>query len=459
VTWGVDAHTRFFVTALIGYAMVIACIGVGALVGTERLDAVRREQESRTSGYLRDLQLAEQLRAASFDTTAAVRGYLIARDARFLDRLRASERSFADTVAALRTRKPSDPANTLARVQSAASAYRAARAEVVDVAVQDPASDRVAELFESRVSPQHRELDRALDAFVASESQAVEEIRAASRARAQTTLWWSRGMLGTSVLISAIMAAFAAYRLSMAHRHDIDARRHAERALAAKDEALGVLAHDLRTPLGAIALKAAMIRIQAGKAEVVRAQAASIETAARWIAGLADKLLDAATIEAGGLSLSLRECPIAAIVAKSFELCESQAAGRRIRLERRVHDDDDVVLADRDRVVQVLNNLVGNALRFTPEGGTITVETDRVGGQIHVIVSDTGPGIPESEWPSLFDRFFTRERGSGHHGLGLGLFIARRLVEAHGGTLCVAAAASGGAAFHFTLPAGTAGAG
>ena len=108
--------------------------------------------------------------------------------------------------------------------------------------------------------------------------------------------------------------------------------------------------------------------------------------------------------------------------------------------------------ADRERITQVLNNLVGNALKFTPEGGAITISAHARGAGIEVAVVDTGHGIPAAQLPDLFRRYWQADRGA-HRGVGLGLAIVHGIVEAHGGTIEVESTVGAGTTFRFTLPA------
>ncbi len=113
--------------------------------------------------------------------------------------------------------------------------------------------------------------------------------------------------------------------------------------------------------------------------------------------------------------------------------------------------DDSLINCDRDRVAQILSNLIGNALKFTPEGSSITVATEESSVEIKVSISDTGPGIPEDQKNHIFERF-AQIGNKNRTGLGLGLYISKTLVESHGGTIWVTSAVGKGSTFYFTLP-------
>ncbi|MFL5489752.1 MAG: sensor histidine kinase, partial [Gemmatimonadaceae bacterium] len=127
------------------------------------------------------------------------------------------------------------------------------------------------------------------------------------------------------------------------------------------------------------------------------------------------------------------------------------AAGTGIRLDTALDDDLPCVVADAARIQQVLSNLVGNAVKFTPRNGRITVSAERIDGEVRFAVIDTGPGIPAEQVPHIFGRFW-QARTSDRRGIGLGLAIAKGIVEAHNGRIWVESHVGLGSTFYFTLP-------
>jgi signal transduction histidine kinase len=215
---------------------------------------------------------------------------------------------------------------------------------------------------------------------------------------------------------------------------------------------LAMASHDLRNPLSTIGLHAALIRrLAQGDARIGEPAERIQQTVARMSA-LIDQLLDLGRIEAGRITLAPREVDARAIVSELTSSLTPIADDRRIHLAAELPGEELPVLADRDRIAQVLSNLVGNALKFTPEGGSITVRVARDGAAARFSVADTGPGIPAEHLAHLFDRYW-RGPGSSRAGAGLGLFIVRGLVEAHGGRVWVESAPGAGSTFSFTLPA------
>jgi PAS domain S-box-containing protein len=227
--------------------------------------------------------------------------------------------------------------------------------------------------------------------------------------------------------------------------------REAREAVRARDSVLGVVSHDLRNPLTAVLLNAdAILTSDADIPAWAREGLDMIVRSAEGMERLIRDLLDVARIEAGQLRVLSDPHDPGMLVRDAVELFTPLAEEKRVTLLGVSPDVPSPVMVDRDRLMQVFNNLVGNALKFTPPDGMVTVGTDAEDpATVHFWVRDTGPGIPESDFPRLFDRFW---QGDGRRdGAGLGLPIAKGIVEAHGGRIWVESAPGAGATFHFTL--------
>ena len=160
----------------------------------------------------------------------------------------------------------------------------------------------------------------------------------------------------------------------------------------------------------------------------------------------------AAHLEAGHLALSRGPEPVGRLIEEALRVLQPLAAERGQSLVGQAGEELPPVDVDRERVLQVLLNLVGNALKFSPEQGVVRVTAARQGQQVRVSVRDSGSGIAPEDLPHLFERFW-QAKPTAHVGSGLGLFIAKGLVEAHGGLIWVESLPGAGAVFHFTLPA------
>ncbi|HYC58555.1 MAG TPA: PAS domain S-box protein [Thermoanaerobaculia bacterium] len=228
-----------------------------------------------------------------------------------------------------------------------------------------------------------------------------------------------------------------------------EAKEKAEAAVRVRDETLGIVSHDLRNPLTKIALSADLL---AGAAveehpELVE----TIRASARQMQRLIQDLLDVARMETGNLSIAQDVMEPEPLVR---EMCESHVAIARQKEQRIIcHVDVGLpsICGDRERLVQVFGNLIGNAMKFTPERGTINVAARRDGTFVRLTVSDTGPGIPPADLKRVFTPYWQAKK-TAHMGAGLGLAIVRGIVEAHGGKVWAENGRAGGAVFNFTIP-------
>jgi signal transduction histidine kinase len=166
---------------------------------------------------------------------------------------------------------------------------------------------------------------------------------------------------------------------------------------------------------------------------------------------LIEDLLDVARMEAGRLTVEPARLDPADIVHQAVDMQQAQAAARSVRLELRLAGSFPAIHADPARMLQVFGNLIGNAIRFSPTGGLVSVRAHRENGTIRFSVEDQGPGIAADSMPHLFDPFWQAAK-TGTGGAGLGLAIARGIVEAHGGRIWAESEPGKGCTFHFTVP-------
>jgi signal transduction histidine kinase len=232
-----------------------------------------------------------------------------------------------------------------------------------------------------------------------------------------------------------------------------EALSRAEGALAMRDEVLAIVAHDLRAPLNAIQTSAAVL-IDVELAEADRRRLLEvIRRASHGMNRLIQDLLDVSRMESGAFTIDLERVDLAVLAREVCEQFRPQAGQTGPALDCAVDEDLPYVSADRGRMSQVLENLVSNALRFTPRDGCVTVRVRRAAGdRIACAVEDTGVGIAPEDLPHLFERFWQARRYR-RGGAGLGLAIARGVVEAHGSALTVQSQPGRGSVFSFELPA------
>jgi PAS domain S-box-containing protein len=225
-------------------------------------------------------------------------------------------------------------------------------------------------------------------------------------------------------------------------------------AVGARDEVLAVVSHDLRNPLSAINMCVSALRESQADPETTHELLGTVRESAALMSRIIQDLLDVASIDAGKLSIERRPQAIAPVLSHAIAMFEAVATEHQITLREDEEPPLPNVVIDAERVLQVLANLLHNACKFTPAGGTVRVRAVTVAESVQLSVSDTGPGIPREDLPRVFDRFWHDRRTSKIRSTGLGLAIARGIVEAHGGRIWVESTPGKGSTFTFTLPTG-----
>jgi signal transduction histidine kinase len=232
--------------------------------------------------------------------------------------------------------------------------------------------------------------------------------------------------------------------------------RAAQDATRARDDLVAIVSHDLRNPVHTIHMAASFLldiaptndrRVQA------RRQLEVIQRSATRANRLIQDLLDVARIQAGGLAVEPVPVDVKSLLQEAVESATPLASAAQLAVTCTPPPSPVAVASDRERVLQVFANLIGNAIKFTPKGGQISLLACRENGEVRFTVADTGPGIPPEHLDHVFDRYW-QAKSTAKLGAGLGLSIAKGIVEAHGGRIWVESPPQSGAQFNFTLPVG-----
>jgi len=226
-----------------------------------------------------------------------------------------------------------------------------------------------------------------------------------------------------------------------------------QQAVRAREEVLAIVSHDLRNPLSAVTLGASLLLTSKTLSAEDREQVETMQVSAERMSRLIADLLDVTRLE-GGKRLPVEPAPVgvAQLLTEAQELFRAQAAVADVSIEADCANGVDAVFADHHRVMQVLSNLIGNSLKFSPPGGTIRVCADPHPDGVLFTISDTGPGIPKEHLTHIFTPYWQAKRAE-RLGAGLGLPIAKGIVEAHGGRIWAESEPGKGTRFYFTLPA------
>ena len=228
--------------------------------------------------------------------------------------------------------------------------------------------------------------------------------------------------------------------------------RRAQREAAAREQVLSIVSHDLRNPLSAVSMLSRRLAENPPSEHECRTIGNHILASVDWMNRLMEDLLDAASIDAGKLSVVMEPQSTGPIVESVMTMLVEQAASQGLTLKSEMPPAAPWVRCDASRVIQVLGNLCGNALKFTPSGGVVTLSARQEGEEVTFSVRDSGVGIPSGDLPHVFDRFWHADRNAKKRGTGLGLAIAHGIVRAHGGRIWVESTVGQGSEFLFTLP-------
>ncbi len=298
------------------------------------------------------------------------------------------------------------------------------------------------------------DVDRERAAAIGASSVLIVPLRAGGRAIGALSLVRSRtGALHVpdDVSIAEQFGSSAALALENTRLY-----QESRQAVRERDELMAIVSHDLRNPVNAIVMLtgALMAQSDAGAPVPVELeQLQAVRGAARQADGLIQDLQDVTRISAGRFHVDIRTCDMSDMVIETCELFDSTAEAAELTLTHHVPTDLPRVQADGQRIQQVLSNLLVNAIKFTPPGGEVHVDVSMTGSgrSVCVAVRDNGPGIANEDVPRLFERYWQAPRLM-RAGSGLGLFIAKGIVEAHGGSISVQTAPGKGTTMSFTLP-------
>lgn len=236
------------------------------------------------------------------------------------------------------------------------------------------------------------------------------------------------------------------------HLHD--ERLRADRSIESRDDFLAVVSHDLRNMLGGIVMSSnelLEVEVPEGARPKIDKEAERIQRFTARMSRLLGDLLDVVSIEAGRLAVAPRRHDAVELLRETQDVFQSLAMAKGISIRTEVRAHSLLARYDHERVLQVLANLVGNALKFTPRDGRVDLLVERIGDDIRFCVADTGRGVSKEQVHAIFDKFWQRRAAT--NGFGLGLYISKCIVEAHGGKIWAESTPGAGSTFYFTLPA------
>jgi signal transduction histidine kinase/AmiR/NasT family two-component response regulator len=434
---------------------LVAVLVFNAFIALQSAQNVFEEQERLRVGISAQHDV-EVILSHAKDLENGVRGYFIAGDPTYLEPYERARRQLPDELARLRSELGSDAAAPLQQFEHDVAGLLDQSQTFVLMRGQ-MSGGVVLDDLRPLVERQKERTDAVRDsasALLRQQSHATSALgQDSARARRMARI----SILAPSfisILLTAFLSSLVIRDLRQRQalerqreellRQERQARAEAEAASQAKDDFVSTVSHELRTPLQAIlGWTQFLMRLIRGREQAPTAQLATqldtIERNARALARMIDDLLDVSRAITGKLSLATQRVDLAEIVRSSVDVSRSAAVAKGVELQLELRDAPLWMVGDADRLRQVTINVVGNAVKFTPAGGRVTVRVRRVGNRLELRVLDTGIGIAPELLPRIFERYVQGSVSSARQygGLGLGLAIVKHLVEMHGGQVAV----------------------
>lgn len=459
---------------VIGTVLVLALFLAIALRNVDEMRIIRDEsfQIEHTLEVQRQL---DAVRVAESDADADIRGYVLTRSQQALDNARASQKTVAERLDRLEELTSDSPAQRarLARLRETVGRRAAQLEKVIEVRRTGTSDEAMAQARVAETAVLREQIRGILSELEAEEAKLLAVRREQASGSYERAV---RGRIGSSLVSAALLIAVVGiaglHARSKARREralveserrardaaarEQEARAEAERANREKDQFLAVLSHELRTPLNAVLGWTQILQASNVSDPTLVRALASIRRNAEAQQRLVEDLLDVSRIVAGKLTFEREPFDLRAAISAAVDSIRPSAQAKGLTLST---DLDHVTTAtgDAQRIQQVAGNLLSNAVKFTPSGGHVSVSLRNGGPNAILEVTDDGQGIARDLQPHIFERFRQGDASTtrAHGGLGLGLAIAKHIVEAHGGTIAVhSEGPNRGAMFRVHLPYG-----
>lgn len=440
------------------FSMIIVGILPVAIAAFISIQEVISEEDSLVSIHSRASLLTEQLRYMNSTQSSMIPVFVLSGDDRLIDNFEKRQIEFNKTASEL-AEVVNDPTvrNKIADIVRLADAQHAVAKPGIQMRKNGFSVDEVHDYFATSSRPITIKLNALLKDLAATESR---ELQVAKSLTARTVQHTMRALMLLSifaVLALAIIGRLLVKVMTQKRAFDQTQRNlieHEQRLSRARKETVEIVAHDLKNPLGTIKLSLELLKASPSFAKLpseLQEVLTIVDRSANSMQSLITNLLDHSKIEAGTLVINDEPCDLANLLEQQAQSLAAHAVKKRISLDLEVPNQPVIVHCDALRIEQVISNLVGNALKFAPEGGHVRLRFETSNDRAIVTVDDNGPGLKPEEIAHLFDRFW-QARATAHQGTGLGLAISKSIVEAHQGAMSVESRPGGGSRFVFWVP-------
>ena len=402
--------------------------------------------------YALQLIHVEKLRSAFEWKVASSRGFFLTRDDIFLERENAARAEFKETLDYLKKNFRDGDRRVLDDIDRAEQVHQQVITELKEIRKSNDLI-RTTEVFEKQVWPRREELRVSIAALERTEQAEFDRATARAATATRNALRYSTAAIIAAFLLAVYILVAGVRRLTLSQRTEAHLRQRAEEALAGRSEFLSIVSHELRTPIYALKLQLDLLRKRLERGATVEDQQDFLNRSDRQLASLThlmDGLFDLVRYERGQFELRYANVDITGL---AHDLTERFCGrGGEVNCNVEAAQSPLFVQADPRRVEQALVNLLTNAIKYGA-GKPVHVVVTSDDKYVFIAVTDQGPGIAPADQERIFRRFERlRTDGTSVHGLGLGLYIARRIAEAHGGSLTVNSELGKGATFTLRLP-------
>lgn len=439
--------TNFQRRLTLGFAATVAVTALIAIASTFLLRDALQNKDQIIYDYGQDLILTERLRYLAEKKISLFRGYFLTGLNDFLSDIPSQQKEFADVIDQLKKTATPAELEELESIRQISFDYDRA---VTTMVGRKQAGESLKQLVPDLISvvrPFRKSYEEKLTELVDLESGELDIAKIDSKHITQRSFILIAAITAIALALAGALAFVLGRTLTRIYQGAL-------RATRLREEMLGIVAHDLKNPIASVRMSTQFIKrsLASPKGENLLEPALErIDRVTHRMERLIEDLLVVDKIESGIFSLNFKKEDLSSLLSDIADSTKPLADEKNIRFVAEVPSHLGQAVCDRDRLMQVFSNLLGNAIKFTPQSGTVAIEATAFDGEVLVTVKDSGPGIPPEQLPHLFDRHWQAEETS-QKGNGLGLYIVQNIVKAHNGEISVTSYPGQNTIFQVQIP-------